>query len=273
MSVARGMNEDRARFTRPAHLPGVELVSVQYRDRAFPTHVHAEYVVGTVISGAEALIVGRTEHVVAKGDVLRLHPEEAHSNHSLGPDLLRYLVFYLPAQALLPYLDDEAATPSLSFASPQLSDAALSSLMVETHRAMSDTAAGQLEQESAMMALVDALSAASGAAPQARPDGGSAVRIARDWIETHFDQGFGLDDVAQAAGLSAFRLAHLFQDAVGLSPIAYRNQRRVTEARRLLLAGASIADAALQVGFADQSHLTRHFQRIVGTSPRRYLQQ
>lgn len=273
MSVGRGMNEDRARFSRPSHLPGVELVSVRYRDRAFPTHMHAEYVVGTVVSGAEALAVGRTEHVVGKGDVLRLHPEEAHSNRSIGPDALEYLVFYMDPAALLPWLDDEASARSLSFATPSLSDAALSRIMVEAHGAMRDASAGQLEQESAMIALVDALAAAGGDVPQARPDGGAAIRIARDWIETHFDEGFGLEDLAQAAGLSAFRLAHLFQDTVGLSPIAYRNQRRVSEARRLLLAGMPIADVALQVGFADQSHLTRHFQRIVGTSPRRYLQQ
>ncbi|WP_414882953.1 helix-turn-helix domain-containing protein [Sphingomonas sp. Leaf208] len=41
-------------------------------------------------------------------------------------------------------------------------------------------------------------------------------------------------------------------------------------ARRLLLAGQPIAEVALDVGYADQSHLTRQFQRIVGVSPARY---
>jgi len=40
-----------------------------------------------------------------------------------------------------------------------------------------------------------------------------------------------------------------------------------------LLDGQPIAQVAVELGYADQSHLTRHFQRIVGASPRRYTQQ
>lgn len=75
------------------------------------------------------------------------------------------------------------------------------------------------------------------------------------------------------ADLSVFHLAHSFRKAVGFSPLAYRNQRRVIEARRLLRDGGQIADVAAAVGYADQSHLTRQFQRIVGVSPGRYAQQ
>jgi len=58
-----------------------------------------------------------------------------------------------------------------------------------------------------------------------------------------------------------------------LSPLAYRNQKRVFAARAMLLDGESIAHVALSVGYADQSHLTRQFQRIVGLPPGRYAQQ
>jgi AraC-like DNA-binding protein len=38
----------------------------------------------------------------------------------------------------------------------------------------------------------------------------------------------------------------------------------------LLLAGFPIADVAAQTGFADQSHLTRRFKRVVGVTPGQY---
>jgi AraC-like DNA-binding protein len=41
----------------------------------------------------------------------------------------------------------------------------------------------------------------------------------------------------------------------------------VDRARRLLLTGLSIADVSLEAGFADQSHFTRAFKRIVGVTP------
>jgi AraC-like DNA-binding protein len=45
------------------------------------------------------------------------------------------------------------------------------------------------------------------------------------------------------------------------------------EARRLLRRGEPIAEVAADVGFVDQSHLTRQFQRVMGTTPARYAQQ
>jgi AraC-like DNA-binding protein len=38
-----------------------------------------------------------------------------------------------------------------------------------------------------------------------------------------------------------------------------------------MLGGATLADAALMSGFADQSHLTRHFKKTYGVPPGRWL--
>ena len=43
-------------------------------------------------------------------------------------------------------------------------------------------------------------------------------------------------------------------------------------ARRLMLHGLSLADAAASAGFADQSHMTRHFSKTYGHTPARWLQ-
>jgi len=43
--------------------------------------------------------------------------------------------------------------------------------------------------------------------------------------------------------------------------------RRLDRARRLLLDGLPIADVAAVTGFHDQSHLTRHFRALLGTTP------
>jgi AraC-like DNA-binding protein len=268
------MSEDsgsqaRARFVRPVFLPGVELVSVAYRDRVFPTHMHPEYVVGTVTSGAEELQVGGTKHVVGIGDVLRLHPGEPHANRCAGGATLRYRVFYLPRDSIASYLNGERG---LSFAGPVTRDADLARVLAAAHEALCVSDAGQLEQESAMLALVSTL--AQGDHETAAPAmAGTAVECARDYIDVHFAEPFSLATLAGIARLSVFHLAHSFRKATGFSPLAYRNQCRVSEARRRLLAGESIAAVALDVGFADQSHLTRQFQRIFGVSPGRYVQQ
>jgi AraC-like DNA-binding protein len=58
-----------------------------------------------------------------------------------------------------------------------------------------------------------------------------------------------------------------FEAAYGLTPHRYQQSRRIAKARRMILAGAALADVANACGYSDQSHLNRWFQRIQGTTP------
>ncbi len=265
---------DSVRFHRPRSISGVELVSVCYRNRSFPEHSHAEYVLGAVMTGAETLTVAGRPHRVDAGSVLRLHPDEAHANATIGPDALRYHVLYLREDVLRPYADRDSAV--LCFPTSVSGDATLFQAVCVAHALLSCNAAGRLEQESALGALVQAcISETPGAwsttsLSPARPN---RIEDAKAYINANYAEGFGLQELARLTGLSIFHFTRSFKKAVGLSPLAYRNQRRVHEARARLLDGQPISQVALDVGYADQSHLTRQFQRIVGSSPRRYAQQ
>lgn len=256
-----------ARFTRPEHV-GIELVAVAYRCRSFPVHIHDQYVVGAVENGAEELNVNGTSHVVGEGDMITLNPGQAHSNRSLGNDLLQYRVFYLPPELVATY----TGCCDLRFDAPSRTDVSHVHRFVQLHRWFELGTGDRLEQESALAEIIDIAFDAA-----VRPKGENrlpeAVRSARGYIDEHFREGFGLDDLAQAAGVSKFHLARSFTLAHGLSPFAYRTQRRIHEARCMLLAGAPLADIAADLGFSDQSHLTRQFQSIVGISPARYREQ
>jgi AraC-like DNA-binding protein len=55
-----------------------------------------------------------------------------------------------------------------------------------------------------------------------------------------------------------------------MPPHAYLTRLRIMRAKELLATGERPSSIAPQVGFYDQSQLTRHFRRIVGTTPARY---
>jgi len=98
-----------------------------------------------------------------------------------------------------------------------------------------------------------------------------AVAQALAFIHENYARELSLGDIAGAAHLSPFHLARLFKQALGVSPHQYLIQLRVNSARWLLSAGSgerSLAQLANAVGFADQSHLTRHFKRVLGVTPR-----
>lgn len=89
------------------------------------------------------------------------------------------------------------------------------------------------------------------------------------YIDGVLDQRLSLADLADVAGLSPTYLIRQFKKTTGLTPHQYLIQRRVERARALLIKGNStIAEVAWAVGFTDQSHLDRHFKRLLGVSPK-----
>lgn len=104
-----------------------------------------------------------------------------------------------------------------------------------------------------------------------RPSDHAAVQRARAFIESQHAERISLDHVVAAAGaVSRFHLAHAFAREVGVPPHAYQIHVRIARARKLLLGGMAPTEVAAALGFADQSHFTRHFRRVTGVTPSRY---
>lgn len=80
-----------------------------------------------------------------------------------------------------------------------------------------------------------------------------------------------LTELASAAGgATPFHFLRSFSRQLGITPHQYALRVRVARARKLLSAGRSAAEVAVDVGFGDQSHFHRHFRRIVGVTPGAY---
>jgi AraC family transcriptional regulator len=94
------------------------------------------------------------------------------------------------------------------------------------------------------------------------------LQRALDFIETHLAEDLTLAELARAADYSSYHFAHLFKAATGSAPHQYVVRRRVERARLLLTTTElPLARIAEQVGFANSSHLARHFQRLLGIKP------
>jgi AraC family transcriptional regulator len=88
-------------------------------------------------------------------------------------------------------------------------------------------------------------------------------------IQEHLERDLSLDELAAEVNLSAYHFARLFKQSTGLAPHQYQIRCRVERAKELLQKGEmTISEVATLVGFYDQSHLNRHFKRIVGVSPK-----
>jgi AraC family transcriptional regulator len=91
---------------------------------------------------------------------------------------------------------------------------------------------------------------------------------AKDYMAAHFAEDMSLIDVARECGLSRGYFAKAFKTTTGVTPHEWRQRYRLDRVKSMLTQNAtSIAEIALACGFADQSHLTRVFSRLVGDSP------
>jgi AraC-like DNA-binding protein len=100
----------------------------------------------------------------------------------------------------------------------------------------------------------------------------AAVRLARELLQERWADNVQLDELVAVSGVGRFHLVRAFTAALGLPPHAYQIRIRVARAMTLIRLGLPLVEVALHTGFADQSHLTRHFTRVVGVSPGRYRQ-
>ena len=90
-----------------------------------------------------------------------------------------------------------------------------------------------------------------------------------DYVEARLDQSLSLADLASVAGFGVSQFKTLFRRSFGLPAHQYVLRRRVERARMLLVASdLPMSRIAAEVGFADQSHMTKHVQRLLGQTPR-----
>ena len=79
-----------------------------------------------------------------------------------------------------------------------------------------------------------------------------------DYINDYLDRDLSLSDLAALVQMSPFHFARLFKKSSGFAPHQFVIRCRIERAKELLLQGQlGIADIATEVGFANQSHLTR----------------
>jgi AraC family transcriptional regulator len=97
------------------------------------------------------------------------------------------------------------------------------------------------------------------------------LRRIRDRIEAELDTEISLTSLAKESGYSRAHFLRMFRAATGLTPHRYVLEVRVSTAQQLLRQSKiSLADVALNCGFASQTHMTDVFRKQLGVTPQEY---
>jgi AraC-like DNA-binding protein len=274
LNVLDRTGEERAAWWRAPGADGAELLRASYRRRTFARHAHDRFALGVIEAGALAFQYRGQDVIAPAGWVNLAYPGEAHTGRAAGAEGWRYRMFYLEPgllrEAALALDPDYPGSPFL--AEGALADAELAGRVARLHRRLERPDADPLACRAELAELLCLLVERYGRRqPRSGRDLESrAVQRARELLADCPAQAFTLEQLAAVAGLNPFRLTRCFTRELGLPPHAYQVQLRLQRAAGLLRRGESPAAAAAEAGFADQSHLHRHFLKCYGVTPGAY---
>lgn len=100
---------------------------------------------------------------------------------------------------------------------------------------------------------------------------GGRLRRAVEYIDTHLDQNLSLSEIAETVGMSSYYFSRALKKSTGFAPHAYVVHQRIERAKQLLVeTKLPVIDIALAVGYANHSHFSTQFRKVVGISPTAY---
>lgn len=246
-------------------------------DRCFGKHSHATFGLGLIECGAQSSASGRGKVEASAGDVIACNPGEVHDGHPIGGHSRRWRMIYAEPEvfATLAGTASDLNASRVELAQPVTSDARLANAVRQLFDALDDWLACNDHRTvgSESLACEESFVRASAllldrhAKPIERGEVPIGIRRVHDHIASDLLAPPSLTQQAVTSGLSKYQLLRRFEASYGLTPHRWLIQRRVETERGLIAGGASVVDAAAVSGFADQSHLTRHFTRQLGFTP------
>ena len=251
---------ERVRAWQPA-LAGVsEVLHAHFTEHSYPAHVHEQWTVLLVDSGGVDYTLDRTRQQAVAGRVTVLPPYVCHDGRAASPGGFDKRVLYVD-ERWLPERLTGAALRSPDAHRPGPGPGGLGAARgarLAGGRARGRVAAGAGRRADHRAPRPDR----ARRPPTAATPG--LARLVRDRLD---DDAPSLEQLARELGTHPSHLVRVFGREYGLPPHRYVVGRRLDRARPLLLAGMPIAEVAAVTGFHDQSHLTRHFRALLGTTP------
>ncbi|MEE9327118.1 MAG: AraC family transcriptional regulator [Cocleimonas sp.] len=265
---------NKAEYSYADDLGGLELLQARYHSQRFSRHVHEGYCIGVIESGAQRFFRSGENHIAAKDSIILVNADQVHDGYKETEEGWSYRAMY-PLPEMLGNIAAEFHGQRKD--APWFSESVVSDpYMAEQLRflfSLLNQSDNQLHRETVCLGTIAELLQRHGNKRNILLGLGNeslAVKRVRDYIDSYYSENISMQQLAKHAQLSPFYLARLFQKTVGLPPHAYQIQRRLQKAKQLIHHGVRLSDVAVDCGFTDQSHLSRHFKRSQGVAPGAY---
>ncbi|MFT3847140.1 MAG: AraC family transcriptional regulator [Propionivibrio sp.] len=266
-------------FWRSPALPFVESRRANDSAACYAPHSHSTLSIGAVDGGQSVFSRAGRRQRLRKGDVVLIPAGEVHSCNPENDGRWSYQMLYLDPAWVDAIVGEMGALDAvvINHLPPDAAPPRVHQRLTRLNACLFGPATDE-DKEAALLVFVGdvfgeirARTESPGSRLDAREES-VRLRRAQAMIAERCAESLTLDALAREAGMSRYHFVRAFGRAVGMTPHAWQIDRRIERARSLLEQGMSLADAALQLGFADQSHFQRAFKQRVAATPGEYRQ-
>jgi AraC-like DNA-binding protein len=232
------------------YLESIQVIRLQDWIKPYPLHNHVSVTtVGLVISGAVALTLNCQEERIAAGHVFVVPPYSPHSLRPLGA----FDMVSLCVPKSLMKSDKTRLENTIKFTVKSLRRNNI--LRTEEEYVLYRSLENYELRQSASLGI----------------DETGFVAHVRDFLESAPETQIKASRLAEKVSVCEGHMIREFKKKLGLTPHYFQIQNRVRRAQKLLERGVRISEAALAVGFYDQSHFVKYFRHFLGMPPSDYV--
>lgn len=250
---------------------GVEAYCFKGIAQPFPNHFHDHYVIGFVESGTRRLSCKNKEYNITGGNMVIFNPGDNHGCTRQGKETFNYRGLNISKEAMFGITEKIVGKKTL----PVFCENVIASeRAAERFRALHNlimSGCRETEKEEMLRLLVSQLiEAYEKPFPDDLHECDEEVERICAFVREHYKEHITLEDMCKFGNMSRSTLLRAFARTKGITPYRYIQAVRISEAKRLLGSGTAPVEAAMQTGFADQSHFSSFFNMFTGLSPAEY---
>ena len=239
----------------------VELKRCNRSEQSYKKHLHYELSIGIIREGTTTVKFPDKTISFTQGDGVIIPPKLSHMCSPEDIDQWRFDMLYINPDFYGSQLKFEHAVK-----------------VGELERGMIEDFLTMLEEENDHFYIEDQLIGLLVELAEDEDDSVSDLskksevvcRKLKGYIDVHFSEKLSLDMLQELFEMDRFAMIRSFGKQYNTSPMSYQLQLKVAEAKRQLRLEKPLMDICYDLGFYDQAHFTKEFQKMNGLTPMAY---